>query len=291
MSEITHKGKLALKDKEPKIDENRKKSLFIKGKSFPSALNELWEDLERFRVGESVKYNRPNEVLPFEDKDRETLEKYCMKNDCSLFAFANSNKKRPNNLIFGRLFNYHILDMYEFGVTELVPHKEIKSNFEAGTVPAVIFQGEQWDNELKHLRSFFMDYLVGDLKGRISLDQVTSCVVLTYVEADKTILFRHYSVVKSGATTNLELIAPSFNLVRRREQLPDDDMLDQSFATLEKDGKKKKKTHIDELGREVGKVYVGKNDTSKIQPKKFRGLPKRSEREIVQDVEVDGDVK
>ena len=289
MSEITHKGKLAIKDREAKIDENRKKSLFIKGKSFPSALNELWEDLERFRVGETVKYNRPNEILPFEDKDKETLERYCQKNDCSLFTFSNSNKKRPNNLIFGRLYDFHILDMYEFGVTELVPHKEIKSNFEAGAVPAVIFQGEQWDNELKHLRSYFMDFLVGDLKGRINLDQVVNCVVLTYVEADKTILFRHYAVERTGATTNLELIAPSFNLVRRREILPDEDVLQQSFTTLDKE--KKKKTHIDALGREIGKVYVGKNDTSKIQPKKFKGLPKRSERDIVQDVEVDGDVK
>jgi ribosome production factor 2 len=291
MSEITRKGKLALKDREAKIDENRKKSLFIKGKSFPSALNELWEDLERFRTGESVKYNRPNDILPFEDKDRETLEKYCQKNDCSLFAFANSNKKRPNNLIFGRLFDYHILDMYEFGVTNIVPRKEIKSNFEAGTVPAVIFQGEQWDNELKHLRSYFMDFFVGDLKGRINLEQITNCIVLTYVEADKTILFRHYSVEKSGESTILEPIAPSFNLVRRRESLPDDDVLEQAFTTLEKEGKKKKKTQIDALGREVGKVYVGKNDMSKIQPKMFKGLPKRSERDVVMDLEVDGDAK
>ena len=287
MSDLTHRGRLAIKNRESKVVENRKKSLFIKGRKFPSTLQQVWDDLALFRHGEIEKYVRENQVNPFEPSEVEELEKYCQRTDCSLFTFASHNKKRPNNLVFGRLYNFKVLDMYEFGVTEIVDHKDLKPRIDPGWVPALIFQGEQWDTELQHLRSYFMDYFVGDLHGRVNLDQVQHCIVFTYIEEDKTILFRHYFVKREGGTTSLELAAPSFNLVRRREQLPDEDMLALAMQTGENEKKPKKKTHIDELGREVGKVYVGKNDMSKIQPKKFVGLPKRSEREIVQEAEVD----
>jgi hypothetical protein len=39
----------------------------------------------------------------------------------SLFCFGNHQKKRPNNLIFGRLFDWQLLDMVEFGVVDYEP--------------------------------------------------------------------------------------------------------------------------------------------------------------------------
>ena len=33
-----------------------------------------------------------------------------------MFMFGNHNKKRPDNLILGRLYDYHLLDMFEFGL-------------------------------------------------------------------------------------------------------------------------------------------------------------------------------
>jgi len=35
----------------------------------------------------------------------------------SLFVIGSHTKKRPNNLIFGRMFNHQLLDMFELGVT------------------------------------------------------------------------------------------------------------------------------------------------------------------------------
>ena len=60
-------------------------------------------------------HGRKNEVLPFEDII--PIENMCKKNDASLFLFGNHNKKRPHNLILGRIFDGHLLDMVEMGIS------------------------------------------------------------------------------------------------------------------------------------------------------------------------------
>ena len=65
---------------------------------------------------------KKNELHPFDDQN--SLEFLSKKNDCSLFALASDSKKRPNNIIMGRLFNYQLLDMVELGVTD---YKSIES--------------------------------------------------------------------------------------------------------------------------------------------------------------------
>ena len=50
-------------------------------------------------------------------KDATKFEFYGRKLDASLFVFGSHNKKRPNNLVFARLYDYNILDMIELGKT------------------------------------------------------------------------------------------------------------------------------------------------------------------------------
>ena len=57
---------------------------------------------------------KTHEVLPFEDAS--LIERTSVKYDCSLFAVGSHQKKRPDNLILGRVFDGHVLDMVEFGV-------------------------------------------------------------------------------------------------------------------------------------------------------------------------------
>ncbi|EAY22157.1 Brix domain containing protein [Trichomonas vaginalis G3] len=281
----THRGKAALAEREPKIIENRKKSLFIKGRKFPAAMQQVWDDLALFRFGEIVKFTRENDIVPFEDASQ--IQEHCRKNDCSLFTFATTNKKRPNDIIFGRLFNYALLDMYEFGVTNIIPHKDLPRNeFKHGELPALIFQGDQWNSELSSLRNYFMDYFVGDLQGTVDIEQVAHCIVFTYVEADKTILFRHYLVNTEKDTPELTLTSPCFDLVCRRDMKPDEEAYENALIKAPEE-KKKKNVKKDALGRELGRVFVGKNDTTSLTMKKFPGLPKRSMRQAVQDAEHD----
>lgn len=44
------------------------------------------------------------------------LEFLCQKNECGLFAVASHSKKRPHNIVLGRMFDYHLYDVLEVGV-------------------------------------------------------------------------------------------------------------------------------------------------------------------------------
>jgi len=50
----------------------------------------------------SVNYTKKHDIHPFEDITG--IEAYCKKLECGLFSFINSNKKRPNNLVIGNIF-------------------------------------------------------------------------------------------------------------------------------------------------------------------------------------------
>ncbi|TWW68357.1 Ribosome production factor 2 -like protein [Takifugu flavidus] len=65
-----------------------------------------------------------NITRPFEDST--SLEFFSKKTDCSLFLFGSHSKKRPDNLILGRLFDFHVLDMIELGIEKFSSLSDIK---------------------------------------------------------------------------------------------------------------------------------------------------------------------
>lgn len=48
------------------------------------------------------------------------------KSDASHFVFGSHSKKRPNNLVFGRTFNGHLLDMFELGMDSFKSLEDFK---------------------------------------------------------------------------------------------------------------------------------------------------------------------
>lgn len=66
------------------------------------------------------------DLQPFEAGSELTLQNYCKKLDTGLFVVASTTKKRPNNLVFGRVFDAQILDMLELGVSEYIPMQKFK---------------------------------------------------------------------------------------------------------------------------------------------------------------------
>lgn len=285
----TRRGKKYLENIAPKIDENRKKSLFILGKRFPRKLKDLWTDLKYLRSGELKSFSENNDVYPFESTEK--IEHFCEKNNCSLFTFGCRTVKKKkdksvqerNTLVFGRLFDGVVMDMYEFYVENYVEKRDLPGHIiEPGSIPALIFEGDQWDNELKMLKSYFMDYFVGKLGEFVDMYQISRVIVLTHDPDGKKILFRHYNVKDEKGTKRLEKSSPCFDLVRAREKLPDEEVLAIAMNTAP-GPKKKKNIKRDGLDRDIGRVFIGKQDTTEIKLRHFPGLKNHEQSPLIDD--------
>ena len=57
---------------------------------------------------------KTHDFTPMEDASM--IERTSIKYDASLFMVGSHQKKRPHNLVLGRIFDGHVLDMFEFGV-------------------------------------------------------------------------------------------------------------------------------------------------------------------------------
>jgi ribosome production factor 2 len=126
----------------------------MKGRKSSETLNQLLRELHMMRGSDmsQLLMRKAHDVLPFEDASM--VESTSVKYDCSLFLVGSHQKKRPDNLILGRVFDGHILDMFETGienyrgVDQFKPAEHITKDLK----PILIFQGEPFDNSDKHQR-------------------------------------------------------------------------------------------------------------------------------------------
>lgn len=65
----------------------------------------------------AINFSRKNDIHPFEDAS--SLEFFAQKNDASLMLTGLHSKKRPNDLIFTRMFDGRVLDMLELGIDQI----------------------------------------------------------------------------------------------------------------------------------------------------------------------------
>ena len=72
----------------------------------------------------AISFSKKNAVRPFEDAS--SLEFWAQKNDASLFLLGQSTKKRPDGMVFVRMFDNRVLDMCEVGVDDWVPMNDFK---------------------------------------------------------------------------------------------------------------------------------------------------------------------
>lgn len=97
-------------------------------------------------------------MTPFEDDVK--IQNLIVRNECNLFVFGSSSKKRPNNLVLGRLFEHELLDMVELGVTSYKGLADFKNDKIASHCkPCLVFNGPKWSEteELRRLKSLFID--------------------------------------------------------------------------------------------------------------------------------------
>jgi ribosome production factor 2 len=111
------RSKRALEKRAPKTVEVLKKLLILTGGKSSAVVKSVLTELGSLKKGECLKLTRKNEqVRPFEAGGELSLEFLARKADCSLFALGSHSKKRPHNLVLGRMFDFRVLDMLELGV-------------------------------------------------------------------------------------------------------------------------------------------------------------------------------
>nr|XP_057929563.1 ribosome production factor 2 homolog [Doryrhamphus excisus] len=269
-----------LESRAPKLSENAKTTMIMKGGNANQAVSQALKDIYSLKKPNAVLYKKKNIIRPFEDST--SLEFFSKKSDCSLFLFGSHNKKRPNNLIFGRLFDFHVLDMIELGIEKFVSLSEIKTTTcPEGTKPMLVFAGEafEMDNEHKRLKSLLTDFFRGPSVSAVRLAGLEH--VLHFTALDGKIFMRSYRCLlkKSGCRTpriELEEMGPSFDFVLRRTHLASDDLYKLAHKQPKSlKPKKKKNISHDVFGTKFGRVHMQKQDLSKLQTRKMKGLKRK----------------
>ncbi|XP_068087406.1 ribosome production factor 2 homolog isoform X2 [Hyperolius riggenbachi] len=259
--------------------------MLIKGGNASNTVTQALKDLYALKKPLSVLYKKKNMTRPFEDQT--SLEFFSKKTDCSLFVFGSHNKKRPNNLIFGRLYDYHVLDMVELGMEKYVSLKEFKNcKCAEGTKPLLIFAGDAFEvnEDYRRLKSLLLDFFRGPSVSGIRLAGLEH--VLHFTAVDGKIFMRSYKVLlkKSGCRTpriELEEMGPSFDFVMRRTHLASDDLYKLAMKRPKAlQAKKKKNISHDTFGTKYGRIHMQKQDLGKLQTRKVKALKKRPAEKI-----------
>ncbi|XP_041354756.1 ribosome production factor 2 homolog [Gigantopelta aegis] len=276
----TQKGKRILEQKESKIYENVKTAMFIKGGNTSLAVTQVLKELHMLKKPHAVMFKKKNITRPFEDHT--SLEFFSERCDSSLFLFGCHSKKRPNNLILGRMFDYHLLDMVELGIDSfksLFAFEGVKCSL--GVKPCLIFSGEAFENDIEYarLKNMFIDFFRGPVVTNVRLAGVEHVISIT--TADGKIYIRNYRILlkKSGSRTprvELEEMGPSLNLAVRRVHLASDDLYKKALRVpITAKPKKRKNISRDAFGTKLGRIHMEKQDLDKLQTRKLKGLKKR----------------
>lgn len=280
----TKRARRALEKKAPKIVENPKSALFIRGQNTSAIVISALTDLYRLKKPDAALLKKKNPILPFEDASG--LEFLSQKNDASLFVLATHSKKRPHNLTFGRTFDYHLLDLLEVGITQYKPLSEFKNvKCSAGGKHTFLFNGEIFEQkeEFKMFKNYMLDFYRGEQITSLDLAGLDHVVSISASQEGK-IYLRVYmvSLKKSGTRLpriELEEMGPSIDLEIRRVKPPAPEVLREALKvprTLKP--KKVKNVSTDMLGKKYGRIHMEKQDLDKMALRKMKGL-KRTRQE------------
>lgn len=134
-----------LKSQEAKLVETSAKNLLLlKGTRCSEAMHHLLRDLRSMCAPHAKLLSKNNPISAFEHAGKNSIEFLCTKNDSTLFAIGSHNKKRPSNLVLGRLFDHQILDVVELGVVQYKGLQDYRGapKKRVGSKPMMCFIGD-----------------------------------------------------------------------------------------------------------------------------------------------------
>ncbi|KRX86894.1 Ribosome production factor 2 -like protein [Trichinella pseudospiralis] len=277
----TQAGKRYLANRAPKLVENNKKTIFIRGPHTKKITEECLNNLYQLKKPDAVCLKRNNQFRPFEDET--PIEKFCKKYDASLFCFASDTKKRPNNLILGRTYDFNVLDMFEFAIESFASIYAFKNCYvPLSTKPCLVFHGEEFQNDLVYsrLKSLLIDFFRGPTVKKLRLQGFE--YTLSFTVFNDQILMRAYKNLLKRSGSKIPLIklkpaGPSMNLVLRRYKLASDDLF-RLACKIPKSviPRKKKNIEHDVFGTKHGRVHMQRQDLGELKQRKMKALKGRT---------------
>ncbi|XP_034942752.1 ribosome production factor 2 homolog [Chelonus insularis] len=277
----SHKGKKIILNKEPKLVEDLKETIFIKGNTASQYVNDAMKDLYTIKKPDGLILKKKNQIIPFEDVT--PIERFCQKHNCPLFMFTSNNKKRPHNLVMGRTFEHTLLDMVEFGVENFKSVQEFKvEKIATGIKPILVFNGDDFECNQQYvkIKNLLVDMFQRESTQNIRLQGLEH--VLSFTANDGKIYLRSYKVSfkKSGTRipkVELTEVGPSMDLQIRRTKFASDDLFKQSCRKPKQlKEKKKKNITVDGQGSVLATIHVGAQNIRNIQTKRMKGLKRHS---------------
>lgn len=283
------RSKRALEKREPKAVENPKTALFLRGTSCSQIVQDAMTDLHSMRAPLAKKFTKKNEIHPFEDAS--SLEFFSEKNDASLFVFGSTSKKRPHALTFARMFGHKTLDMLELyldpeSFRRISQFKGRKCAF--GLKPMIVFAGSVFEspieNEYTLAKSMLTDFFAArETTEKIDVEGLQYIVSVTAEDpvdddAKPTIHVRVYLIQtkRSGQRlprVEVEEMGPRMDFRVGRFREPDETMLKEALKKPKgAEEKTKKNITTDIIGDKIGRIHIGKQDLSKLQSKRAKGL-------------------
>lgn len=311
----TKKAKRALLAKEPKTVEDAKTALFIRGPKASDTVMTALRDLHALKkphVAPEFYGRKPKGddqgVRPFEDSSK--VEHFCSKQGSSLFMVGSHSKKRPHNLVLGRIFDGRVLDMVEFGLDQetFMPLASFAGDKVAlGTKPCLAFSGSTFESDLtgQRVRNLLCDFFVGGKAENVRLAGIEHLIQFTAVPWNKQqhplgndcaldrVLVRSYRIARNGSGGNsaarVELveIGPRMDLKLRRTHLASDDHFKSACKQPKFAAKvrKVKNVETDALGNTLGRVHIPPQKIGTIQTRKMKGLKETPEEKKLKQLE------
>lgn len=116
--------------------------------------------LKGLKQTEGVFLLKKNDLHPFEDTEKMVF--LTEKNNTPMFVFGNHSKKKQDHLVFGRIFDSQVLDMFEFKITNVRgDYQKALNEVDKVQRPVFLCMGIEFElnEELQRMRSFFQDLL------------------------------------------------------------------------------------------------------------------------------------
>jgi ribosome production factor 2 len=124
----------------------------------------------------------------------------------NLFSLLYNLSKRPHNLVLGRTFDYHLLDMFELGVEQFESIESIGRVADTppqGNKPCMLFIGEEWETkeETRRLGNLLLDFFRGHQVSEVDLSGLDHC--MCFYANGQSIVLRSYKIIRKRSGTKV----------------------------------------------------------------------------------------